>query len=206
MINKLDQIIIQIEGGQQVSRYARSIANRNKVEIGMHTYGSCFDREFNNGGQVKVGRYCSFASNVRYFGANHPINYASMSPYFYNKMWGYKVEDIKREKLVIGNDVWIGYGVIITSSCKEIGTGSVIAAGAIVTENVPEYAIVMGAPARIKRFRFSEETQKLLNKSRWWELEPDVLMKYYNLIDEPDVWAKTIIKEINNCNVKHVKI
>lgn len=64
----------------------------------------------------------SFASNIHYYGANHPVEYASCSPYFYNKSFGYQVRDVKREELQIGNDVWIGANVIITKNCFYIGS------------------------------------------------------------------------------------
>ena len=54
---------------------------------------------------MKIGRYCSFAQDVRYFGANHPLNYVSTSPYFYTKLFGSNVKDVKRGHLVIENDV-----------------------------------------------------------------------------------------------------
>ena len=160
----------------------------------MHTYGSCFDPEFNVSGKVSIGRYCSFGPNVKYFGANHPMGFASMSPYFYRKEWGYDVKDVPRQELTVGNDVWIGYGTIITHSCRSIGNGALIGAGSIVTKNVPPYAIVMGIPAKVTRYRFSEGVQQMLEKSRWWEKEPDELIKYYHLIDQPEKWAEAIIE------------
>ena len=118
-----------------------------------------------------------------------------MTPYFYKKEWGYDVQDISRQELRVGNDVWIGYGTIITSSCKVIGNGAVIGAGAIVTKDVPPYAIVMGVPAKITTYRFSEETQEKLERSKWWELEPDALIMYYDIINQPEKWAEAIIKD-----------
>lgn len=170
------------------------MASNRGVEIGLHTYGSCFDENFNVGGKVYIGRYCSFGPSIRYFGGNHPMNYASMSPYFYRREWGYNVKDIDRYELHIGNDVWIGCGTIITSSCRNIGNGAVIGAGAVVTKDVPPYSIVMGVPAKIIRYRFSSDVQNILEKSKWWEKEPDQLFMYYNLIDSPQKWAEAIIK------------
>lgn len=192
---RIDKLRIQCEGGMQTSQYARRLARMNRVEIGMYTYGSCFEPNFNVGGKVVIGRYCSFGPGVRYFGGNHPIQYASMSPYFFRKEWGFDVKDIPRQELSIGHDVWVGYGTIITSSCKSIGNGAVIAAGAVVTRNVPAYAIMMGVPAKISGFRFTEEIQKQLEKSRWWEKKPVELMKYYNIIDKPEAWADAIIHD-----------
>ena len=192
---RINSMIIHLEGGGKTSLYARKLAKKCNVDIGMHSYGSCFDSQFNVGGKVKVGRYCSFGPNVRYFGGNHPITHAVMTPYFYKKEWGYDVQDISRQELRVGNDVWIGYGTIITSSCKVIGNGAVIGAGAMVTKDVPPYAIVMGVPAKITTYRFSEETQEKLERSKWWELEPDALIMYYDIINQPEKWAEAIIKD-----------
>ena len=193
---RVNNWIIKREGGVQTSQRARKIARNQawKVEIGMHTYGSCFSPSFNYGGKVTIGRYCSFGPNVRYFGGNHPMEYASTSPYFYRKEWGYDVKDIPRHELTIGNDVWIGCNVVITPACRNIGNGAVIGAGAIVTKDVPPYAIVMGVPARITGYRFTEEVREKLEESKWWEKEPDELMKHYDIVDQPEKWAEAIIK------------
>lgn len=71
--------------------------------------------------------------------------------------------------LEIGNDVWIGEGAIVMPSVSTIGDGAVVAAGAVVNKNVPPYAVVCGNPARVVRYRFSEETIRELQYSRWWE-------------------------------------
>ena len=185
--------IVKRQEGQQQSDFLRDyVKYKYKVEIGKYTYGSCFSPEFNLGGAVEVGRYGSFASNVRYFGGNHPMEYVSMSPYFYNKSFGYNVKDIPRKKLIIGHDVWCGYGVIITNKCTTIGNGAVIAAGSVVTKDVPPYAIVAGSPAKIIRYRFDDETIAMIEKSKWFNFSPDQLMKYYSLIDNPMEFAKAI--------------
>lgn len=184
------------EGGSQVSETLREYTRtRFKVDIGLYSYGGCFDPQFNTGGSVKIGRYCSFASNIRYFGGNHPMHYTSMSPYFYNKSFGYAVKDIDREALMVGHDVWCGYGVIITSHCKRIGNGVVIAAGAIVTKDVPAYAIVAGNPATILRYRFDSETIECIEQSKWWDRTPTECMKLYQYIDDPKEFCRRITNE-----------
>ena len=187
------KVIIKSEGGEQASATLRLIMKeKHKVNVGMWTYGGCFEPTVNLGGTVFIGKYCSFASHVRYFGGNHPMEYASMSPYFYRKRFGFDVKDIERSTLHVGNDVWCGYGVIITKGCKRIGNGSVIAAGSVVTHDVPPYAIVAGNPARVLRYRFDQETIDLLEESCWWELPPEKLMKHYDVIDKPQDFARQI--------------
>jgi len=109
-----------------------------------------------------------------------------MSPFFYNKEWGgFDVKDIERSSLEIGNDVWVGYNVIITNKCKKIGNGAVIGAGSIVTKDVPAYSIVAGNPAKVIKYRFDEKTIDKIEKSKWWNYTPEQLMEFYNYIDKP---------------------
>jgi len=198
--------IIKKEHGEQESETLRYyVKKKYHVSVGLYSYGGCLKQEFNLGGSVEIGRYCSFASNIHYFGTNHPMNYASMSPYFFNPHFGKKVRDVSRETLSVGHDVWCGYGVMLTSKCKNIGNGAVIAAGSIVTKDVPPYAIVSGAPARIQRYRFKKETIQLLEQSRWWELSPDELMEYYDVIDRPEIFARKIITREQNTVQKYEK-
>lgn len=187
---------IEKQGGYKTSELARKIAKeKNKCEIGMYTYGSCFDDSFNVGGEVVIGRYTSFGPDVHYFGANHPYKFASMSPYFYQKSWGGgTVSDIERYKLEVGNDCWIGCGVIITAGCHKIGNGAVIGAGAIVTKDVAPYAIVAGNPARTIKMRFDDQTIEILEKSQWYNMKPDELLQFYSYIDEPNKFANMIIE------------
>lgn len=134
---------------------------------------------------MKVGRYCSFAGDIHYFGANHPMDNVSMSPYFYEKSFGNVVRDIKKSDLIIGHDCWIGHGVIITATCNTIGNGAVIAAGAVVTKNVSPYAIVGGNPAKIIKYRFNEKEIKCLEEAHWWDKIPSELMQGYECINRP---------------------
>lgn len=159
-------------------------SKKYNVEVDLYSYGGCFSATFNTGGKVKVGRYCSFAQNVSYFGANHPMNYISTSAYFYNKAFaGFDVKDVQRGTLSIGNDVWVGSGTIITAGCQSIGNGAVIGAGSVVTKDVPPYAVVAGVPAKIIRYRFSEEEIQALENSKWWLLNPQSVMEHYDSID-----------------------
>ena len=162
--------VARIEGGEMVSSTLRRIfLDYHQIEIGLYSYGSCFDpcaiASF-----TKIGRYCSFASGVRIFNGNHPLEFQSMHPFFYNPVFGYvQKELIDRNRLTIGNDVWVGYNAVITPSVKSIGDGAVIGAGAVVTKNVPDYAVVVGNPARVVKYRFSEETRLKIKSSKWWD-------------------------------------
>ena len=73
-----------------------------------------------------------------------------------------------------GNDVWIGHGAIIKPGVK-IGHGAVVAAGAIVTRDVPAYAIVAGVPAKFMRWRFEPKISARIISLAWWDWEHDRL-------------------------------
>ncbi len=193
---KYKKSLIRKEGGEKTSSFLRKMTKEKyNVDIGMYSYGSCFLAEFNTGGTVKIGRYCSIARDVHYYGSNHPMNHAVMSAYFYNSDFGgLNVRDVERKTLEIGHDVWIGHGAVILSGCEKIGNGSVIAAGAVVTKDVPPYAIVGGIPAKVLKYRFDQEIIDLLEESKWWTHTPQELYSFYDKIDQPALWAKAIME------------
>ena len=139
------------------------------VDIDLYTHGECFvpgacDRH------TTVGRYCSIASGVRTMNRNHPLEFKSTHAFFFNPILGYCREDlVDFIPLEIGNDVWIGANALILPHVRTIGNGAVIAAGAVVNKDVPPYAVVVGNPARVVRFRFPKEVIEELMASRWWD-------------------------------------
>lgn len=128
---------------------------------------------FNN---VTIGRYCSIAPDVVIGAPEHPTDWVSTSPF----QWNPGHLDVSRQgeprprsfngcaPITIGHDVWIGQNAILTGGIN-IANGAVIAAGAVVTKDVPPYAIVGGVPAKTIRHRFSEELVERLLESKWWE-------------------------------------
>lgn len=112
---------------------------------------------------------------------NHPMNFKSMHAFFFNPVLGYCREDIVEYiPLKIGHDVWLGHNSIIMPHVKEIGTGAVVGAGAVLNKDVPPYAVVVGNPARVVRYRFSQEKIEELLASRWWEKPIEELKPYLN--------------------------
>jgi virginiamycin A acetyltransferase len=164
------RLACRFERGEFYSRTLRRIFREyHDVNIGMYSQGGCFvpgamDRH------TTIGRYCSIAQGVRTMNRNHPMDYKSTHAFFFNPRLGYCGEDrIEYTPLSIGNDVWIGANALVLPHAKSIGDGAVIAAGAVVNKDVPPYAVVVGNPARVVRFRFPKEVIDQLLASRWWE-------------------------------------
>ena len=197
IIDRITQKITgKLEGRLSESKIIRKYyKEKRNLDIGMYSYGGCFNKTFKKDGNVIIGRYSSINDNCQYITANHPYIEAVMSPYFYEKSFGLNVESVEFNSLEIGNDVWIGTNVVILPGCKKIGNGAVIGAGAIVTKDVEPYSIVVGVPAKHLKYRFDKETIKLLEKSKWWELTPQELYKYYKFRREPKKFAQEIIKD-----------
>ncbi|MEN6433531.1 MAG: CatB-related O-acetyltransferase [Smithella sp.] len=155
------------------SKTLRAIFHDYHLDIGMYSYGGCFDVSNIPPGTV-IGRYCSFSRHVYILSGNHPLSNKSMHPFFYNPHFGYVADlSITRTKLVIENDVWIGQNAIILPSVNKIENGAAIAAGAVVTKNVPPFAVVAGNPAKIIKYRFPQEVIDDLLRTAWWNKDID---------------------------------
>ncbi|MGH7996966.1 MAG: CatB-related O-acetyltransferase [Opitutaceae bacterium] len=165
------RLAFKFEGGEFYSATAREILRRFcGVEIGAYSYGGCFQLGAFPPG-VKIGRYVSIGPEVLVYRRNHPLDWLSTHPFFYNPKLGVvKSEHVPLRSLVIADDVWIGARAIITPGCTQIGLGSAVAAGAVVTRDVPEFALVGGVPARIIRARFSKDLCDRIKASEWWKL------------------------------------
>lgn len=137
--------------------------NINLVSVGKKSYGSLYVLAFSNESTLKIGNYCSIAPNVSFIlSADHYINHISTYP-FKVKIMKEKFEGKSKGNIVVNDDVWIGYGAIIMSGVH-IGQGAIIAAGALITKDIPPYAIVGGVPAKIIKYRFKPEIIKELLK------------------------------------------
>jgi acetyltransferase-like isoleucine patch superfamily enzyme len=158
------------DGGEMYSGLFRKIFKKYyAVDIGMYTYGGCFI-PYNIDRYTTIGRYCSFARTARVWNRNHPMEFKSTSPLFYDPIFEIATFDpVQYIPLTIGHDVWLGDSSIIMPNVTEIGTGAVVGAGAVVNKNVPPYALVVGNPARIVRYRFAKDVIDELLKSKWWE-------------------------------------
>ena len=162
--------------------------------------------------QTKIGRFCSIGPYVRVVDGNHPTSdYVSTYPALYrkgkfcgldyganSKFEEYSYTD-KEEKWLceIGNDVWIGDSVLIINGCK-IGDGAIVAAGAVVTKDVPPYCIVGGVPAKIIRKRFEDESIEQLLMYKWWEKSDEWISENINLFYNINEMKRLINDSENN--------
>ena len=128
--------------------------------IGKYNYIARRNSLFN----VEVGNYCCFGPDVHIGGMQHSYWWYSMSPMLSN-------ECKTPEKTIIGNDVWIAAGCIIKQGVK-IGNGAVVGANSFVNKDVPPFAIVAGSPAKIIKYRFSNDVIKRIEASDYWSYPP----------------------------------
>jgi len=139
--------------------------------------------------EAEIGKFCSIGPNVKAGLGMHPTHMVSTFPAFFSDrgqcqiMFSDKCYYEEIGKIKIGNDVWIGASAIIMDNVT-IGDGAIVAAGAVVTKNVPPYAIVGGVPAKVIKYRFTEDIVESLLATKWWD----------NNID----WFKSHWKEMHN--------
>lgn len=144
------------------------------TSIGKFTYINVGSVIFSN---VSIGRFCSVGRNVEVGLARHPVSYLSTHPFQIAKSLFQRLPEYSKiktipwkfhEKTTIGNDVWIGAKACINSGVT-IGDGCIIAAGAVVTTDVPPYSIFGGVPAKKIGGRFPEDIVDRLLVSKWWD-------------------------------------
>ena len=136
--------------------YAVDFFDMSLVKVGKYTYGGLRVLTYNKSNKLLVGNFCSIGPNVTFvLSADHFLNHISTFAYKV-KVLNEKLEGVSKGDIIVGDDVWIGYGATILSGIH-IGQGAVVAAGAVVTSNVPPYAIVGGVPAKVIKYRFKQD-------------------------------------------------
>jgi len=143
------------------------------VSVGRHSYGV---KEHNvllpsADAPLKVGSFCSIAEGVALMCAGHHLMYAATTFPISHIMLGQAVPATAFGRPVgisIGNDVWIGRRAMILPGVT-IGDGAIIGAGAVIAKDVAPYAVIVGNPAKVIRYRFDPETIEKLQAIRWWE-------------------------------------
>jgi len=167
---------------------ARLLARRpRQISVGAYTYGRPKVRFPESGARLRIGRYGSIADGVEILlGGNHRTDWVTTYPFpALAGLWpaarGMIGFDATRGDVVIGNDVWLGSQAMILSGVT-IGDGAVVAARAVVTRDVPPYAIVAGNPAKLVRLRLPEAEVAALLASRWWTLPPEQVSQLLPLL------------------------
>ena len=139
-----------------------------------------------------VGDFVSIADEVVFLvGGNHPVEWVSTFPFRARLGLPGAYEDgipATKGDIVIGNDVWIGWGATVLSGVT-IGNGAVVAANATVTKDVRPYAIVVGNPAKEIGRRFSDEQVEALLRIRWWDWPTAKVREHVDLLSQPDIDA-----------------
>lgn len=173
---------LRFEGGAFSTVTVRELlAEHHGVDVGDYSYGPCMVPGAFPAG-VTIGRYVSIAQGVSVIRRNHPSDRLSTHPAFFNKNLRFIDHDeVPFRPLSIGHDAWIGERAIITAGCERIGIGAIIGSAAVVTKDVPDFAIVAGVPAKLIRFRFPEDVQQRVLASRWWERDLRGLAEFREL-------------------------
>lgn len=149
----------------------------SQVSVGNDTYGGIYVLAFNLEAKLIIGHYCSIAPGVKFLlSADHYRDHISSYP-FRVKINQEKLEGVSKGHIIVEDDVWIGENAIILSGIH-IAQGAVVAAGAVVTKDVPPYAVVGGNPARVIKYRFSDELIKELLKVDFGKLTKEMAREH----------------------------
>lgn len=181
MIKKFIKLFIKKKKWRRLNQNNRTRLmndfNIQLVQVGRCTYGGLNVYTFNEHNKLTIGDYCSIAPNVAFLvSADHHIDTISTFP-FYNNIMGSSNEAISKGDIIVDDDVWIGYGATILSGVH-IHQGAVVAAGAVVSRDVPPYTIVGGAPARVIKYRFEQSVIDFLLSLDYGKLDERLIQLY----------------------------
>lgn len=148
------------------------------VEVGNYTYGALHVLTDDRSSRLKIGHFCSIAPEVIFIpGSDHNCASISTFPFQVKCLGASEGEAISKGDIVVEDDVWIGCRATILSGVR-IGQGAVVAAGSVVTRDVPPYAIVGGVPAKVIKYRFDAEIIAELLKVDYSKLDRDAIEKH----------------------------
>lgn len=166
----------------ELGRYTEVGARTKLLEVSLGDYSYVVNDS--DIAYARIGKFCSIASHVRINPGDHPMHRASQSHFTYRASAYFEGasddQDLfqwrRNRAVTIGHDVWIGHGAIVLAG-RSIGAGAVVGGGSVVTKDVPDYAIVVGNPARIVRQRFADDVAAGLRTLSWWDWPHDALQR-----------------------------
>ena len=190
LFNPAVSLFAKIDNKSKISRKAKVFGHVqvNSSTMGDYSYVGRNSRIV----YADIGKFCSIGGESKIGMGTHTLDLLSTSPIFTEKRNGTRQSWVKTstihpfERVRIGNDVWIGQCVMIMGGVN-VGDGAVIGAGAIVTKDVPPYAIVAGVPAKIIRYRFSDEVISRLCEINWWNLPEEEIRNSIGLFQQTPV-------------------
>ena len=172
----------------------------NSIGKGSSFYGTMGRGSYMGAGchlSADIGRFTSIGNNVKQIMETHPYKepFVTTSPMFFSMKRQsidtfaqrqmteeYRYLDRGREIAVrIGSDCWVGYEVCFIGGVQ-VGDGAMVLTRALVTKDVPPYAIVGGIPAKVIGYRYDEETIAFLQKVQWWNKDLEWLRKHWELL------------------------
>lgn len=203
--NEIESILLskQIQRSNIINMLYDNKSSNKKIDyVGVKSYGP-LAYEYSPAIE-SVGAFCSFASGTRVV-ANHVLGAVTNHPFIYanEKENSERIPDTMlvdnpkinvydeniNKKVKIGNDVWLGWNVLVKSGVT-IGNGVIAGAGAVITKDVPDYAIVAGIPAKIMKYRFTQEQIEKLNKIKWWDWDLNKIRDCYDDFFDIEVFIK----------------
>jgi virginiamycin A acetyltransferase len=192
-------------GGHERLVFLKNIITNPLIEVGDYTYYDDFEDVHNFernvlyhfpfvGDRLRIGRFCQIASGVKFVmnGGNHRTDLFTTYPFpVFGQGWERAFDPAtfpSKGDLIIENDVWLGHDALLMPGVR-VGNGAIVATRAVVTRDVPPYAIVAGNPATVVRMRYDEATVARLLAVAWWHWDAAKLTRYQQAICGHDIEA-----------------
>ena len=192
-------------GGHERLVFLKNIITNPLIEVGDYTYYDDFEdvRNFERnvlyhfpfvGDWLRIGRFCQIASGVKFVmnGGNHRTDLFTTYPFpVFGQGWERAFDPStfpSKGDLVVENDVWLGHDALLMPGVR-VGNGSIVATRAVVTRDVPPYAIVAGNPATVVRMRFDADTVARLQAVAWWHWDAAKITRHQQAICSLDLGA-----------------
>jgi len=155
-----------------------SIVNGTSIGDGSRFNGPV---KIKGAGKCNIGKYVAAGENILMITSNHKIDQVNLQ-YALSKKIGVQASHSDKKDIHIGHNVWIGDRAIILPGVT-IGNGAIIGAGSVVTKNVPGYGVVAGTPAKLIKYRLSQEKINELEKLEWWDWSLDKMKENKQIFD-----------------------